>query len=154
MVYRLKKIQNLPITIKEAWNFFSNPSNLKEITPSYMGFKILEGADKDMFPGQIIKYIVKPLFGIPLRWVTEITHVERESYFVDEQRYGPYKLWHHKHFFKKIKDGVEMIDIVDYRLPFGILGRMAHPLFIKKKLNQIFDYRYKVLENKFGIINK
>ena len=85
-----------------------------------------------MFPGQIIKYIVKPLFGIPLRWVTEITHVERESYFVDEQRYGPYKLWHHKHFFNKIKDGVEMIDIVDYRLPFGILGRMAHPLLLKK----------------------
>ena len=89
MVYRLKRIQNLPISIKEAWNFFSNPTNLKEITPNYMGFKILEGADKDMFPGQIIKYIVKPLFGIPLRWVTEITHVERESYFVDEQRYGP-----------------------------------------------------------------
>ena len=80
MVYRLKRIQNLPINIGEAWNFFSNPNNLKEITPSYMGFKILEGADKDMFPGQIIKYIVKPLFGIPLRWVTEITHVERESY--------------------------------------------------------------------------
>ena len=133
MVYRLKRIQYLPISIREAWNFFSNPTNLKEITPSYMGFKILEGADKDMFPGQIIKYIVKPLFGIPLRWVTEITHVEKETYFVDEQRYGPYKLWHHKHFFNKIKDGVEMIDIVDYRLPFGILGRMAHPLFIKKK---------------------
>ena len=82
--------------------------------------------------------------------MTEITHVEKESYFVDEQRYGPYKLWHHKHFFNKIKDGVEMIDIVDYRLPFGILGRMLI-LFLLKKLNQIFDYRYKVLENKFGI---
>ena len=154
MVYRLKRTQKLPISIREAWNFFSNPANLREITPKYMGFKILEGTGKDMFPGQIIKYIVRPLLGIPLRWVTEITHVEKESYFVDEQRYGPYKLWHHKHFFNKIKDGVEMIDIVDYTLPFGLLGRMAHPLFIKKKLNQIFDYRYKVLENKFGIIKK
>ena len=154
MVYRLKRTQKLPISVREAWNFFSNPANLKEITPKYMGFKILEGTGKDMFPGQIIKYIVKPLLGIPLRWVTEITHVEKESYFVDEQRYGPYKLWHHKHFFNKIKDGVEMIDIVDYRLPFGIFGRMVHPLFIKKKLNQIFDYRYKILENKFGNINK
>ena len=105
--------------------------NLKEITPSYMGFKILEGADRYVSWSNY-KIYCKPLFGIPLRWVTEITHVERESYFVDEQRYGPYKLWHHKHFFNKIKDGVEMIDIVDYRLPFGILGRMAHPLLLKK----------------------
>ena len=100
--------------------------------------------------GQIIKYIVTPVMGLPLRWVTEITHVEDQKYFVDEQRFGPYSLWHHKHFIKDIPGGVEMIDIVDYKLPLGVLGRIAHPLFVKRQLNQIFNYRYNKLVELFG----
>lgn len=115
-----------------------------------MGFKILEGADEKMYAGQIIKYTVTPVLGLPLGWVTEITHVKDNEYFVDEQRFGPYSLWHHKHFIKAIPGGVEMIDIVDYKLPLGILGRIAHPLFVKRQLNQIFNYRYNKLIELFG----
>jgi ligand-binding SRPBCC domain-containing protein len=150
MVYRLKTVQNLPISVKKAWDFLSDPGNLKTITPDYMGFKILEGAEEKMYAGQIIKYIVTPVLRLPLRWVTEITQVEDQKYFVDEQRFGPYSLWHHKHFIKAIPGGVEMIDIVDYKLPLGLLGRIAHPLFVKRQLNQIFNYRYNKLVELFG----
>ena len=150
MVYRLKTVQNLPISVEKAWDFLSDPGNLKTITPDYMGFKILEGAEEKMYAGQIIKYTVTPVLGIPLGWVTEITHVRDNEYFVDEQRFGPYRLWHHKHFIKAISGGVEMIDIVDYKLPFGILGRIAHPLFVKRQINQIFNYRYNKLIELFG----
>ena len=150
MVYRLKTVQNLPISVEKAWGFLSDPGNLKTITPDYMGFKILEGAEEKMYAGQIIKYIVTPVLGLPLRWVTEITQVEDQKYFVDEQRFGPYSLWHHKHFIKAIPGGVKMIDIVDYKLPLGMLGRIAHPLFVKRQLNQIFNYRYNKLVELFG----
>lgn len=150
MVYRLKTVQNLPVSVEKAWDFLSDPGNLKTITPDYMGFKILEGAEEKMYAGQIIKYIVTPVLRLPLRWVTEITQVEDQKYFVDEQRFGPYSLWHHKHFIKAIPGGVEMIDIVDYKLPLGMLGRIAHPLFVKRQLNQIFNYRYNKLIELFG----
>ena len=150
MVYRLKTVQKLPITVEKAWDFLTDPGNLKNITPDYMGFKILEGADEKMYAGQIIKYTVTPVLGLPLGWVTEITHVKDNEYFVDEQRFGPYSLWHHKHFIKAIPGGVEMIDIVDYKLPLGILGRIAHTLFVKRQLNQIFNYRYNKLIELFG----
>lgn len=150
MVYRLKTVQNLPVSVEKAWDFLSDPGNLKTITPDYMGFKILEGAEEKMYAGQIIKYIVTPVLRLPLRWVTEITQVEDQKYFVDEQRFGPYSLWHHKHFIKAIPGGVEMIDIVDYKLPLGMLGRIAHPLFVKRQLNQIFNYRYNKLVELFG----
>ena len=97
-IYRLHKTQNIPITMNQAWEFLSSPANLKTITPDYMGFHILSGADRPMFPGQIIQYIVTPVMGIKTKWVTEITHVKDKEYFVDEQRFGPYALWHHKHF--------------------------------------------------------
>jgi ligand-binding SRPBCC domain-containing protein len=116
-IYRLKTIQNLPITQNEAWDFLSDPKNLKRITPDYMGFKIVSGIADRMYAGQIIQYIVTPILGIPTSWVTEITHVKEGEYFVDEQRFGPYALWHHKHFIKPINKGVEMIDIVDYKIP-------------------------------------
>ena len=112
-IYRLETVQNLPITKQKAWEFFSDPKNLKTITPDYMGFKILTGEANKMFAGQIIQYIVTPILKIPVKWVTEITHVKEGEYFVDEQRFGPYSLWHHKHFIKPIKNGIEMIDIVD-----------------------------------------
>ena len=132
-IYQIKTKQKLPITVKQAWDFLSDPKNLSEITPDYMNFKILSGADKSIYPGQLIQYEVTPLFGITLKWVTEITHVIDKKYFVDEQRFGPYSLWHHKHFIKKIEGGVEMEDVVDYKIPFGILGRIAHQLIVKKK---------------------
>lgn len=149
-IYRLHTIQNLPISINEAWNFLSDPVNLKTITPDYMGFEILSGAEKKMFPGQIIQYLVTPILGIPTKWVTEITHVKKGEYFVDEQRFGPYSLWHHKHFLKPIKNGVEMEDIIDYKIPFGLFGQMIHPILVKPKLNEIFKYREIKLVELFG----
>ena len=149
-IYRLHTTQNLPISINEAWNFLSDPVNLKTITPDYMGFEILSGAEKKMFPGQIIQYVVTPILGIPTKWVTEITHVKKGEYFVDEQRFGPYSLWHHKHFLKPIKNGVEMEDIIDYKIPFGLFGQMIHPILVKPKLNEIFKYREIKLVELFG----
>ncbi|WP_297706952.1 SRPBCC family protein [uncultured Eudoraea sp.] len=149
-LYQLHSRQCLPISQDEAWSFLSNPENLKVITPEHMGFHILNGADKDMFPGQIIQYEVSPFAGITTKWVTEITHVKEGQYFVDEQRFGPYALWHHKHFIKPISGGVEMEDIIDYKLPFGVLGQLAHPLLVKKQLKKIFAYREMKLEEIYG----
>jgi len=149
-IYTLHATQKLPITVEEAWNFLSNPRNLKEITPDYMGFHILSGADRAMYAGQLIQYIVTPILGIKTKWVTEITHVKDQEYFVDEQRYGPYALWHHKHFIKEIEGGVLMEDIIDYKLPLGWLGQLAHPILVKPKLNEIFNYRKDKLTQLFG----
>lgn len=152
-LHQLKSVQKLPISIEEAWDFFSSPKNLKTITPDYMGFEITsDTADQKMYPGIIISYIVKPVMNFPMEWVTEISHVNEPNYFVDEQRFGPYAFWHHKHFFKSIEGGIEMTDIVDYKLPLGILGEIAHVVFVRKKLQAIFDYRYKKLEELFGKI--
>jgi len=134
----------------QAWDFLSDPKNLKIITPDYMGFDITSGGDRPMFEGQIIQYIVTPIAGIKTKWVTEITHVKDGEYFVDEQRFGPYALWHHKHFIKEIEGGVEMEDIVDYKLPMGKLGNLVHPFMVKPKLNEIFEYRKKKLVELFG----
>ncbi|WP_027127161.1 SRPBCC family protein [Gelidibacter mesophilus] len=153
-IYTLHKKQNLPISLETAWNFLSDPKNLKTITPDYMGFNIIAGADRPMFAGQIIQYIVTPVFGIKTKWVTEITHSVTNHYFVDEQRFGPYALWHHKHFIKAIDGGVEMEDIIDYKVPFGILGQLMHPLLVKPKLEEIFDFRTKKLEALFGVYNE
>ena len=149
-IYTKKSIQNIPISIDRAWEFLSNPKNLKEITPEYMGFIIESGADRPMYPGQIIQYIVTPFMGIKTKWVTEITHVTHQKYFVDEQRFGPYALWHHKHFIKEIPGGVEMEDIIDYKIPFGILGQLVQPFLVKPKLDEIFEYRRKKLIELFG----
>ncbi|MDQ4139864.1 MAG: SRPBCC family protein [Bacteroidota bacterium] len=149
--YVLKRTQKLPISLDLAWDFFSSPDNLAEITPPYMGFEVLSNSDSvKMYPGQIITYYVKPLFNIKLFWMTEITHVAEKKYFVDEQRFGPYAMWHHTHFFKEIPGGVEMRDQVHYKLPFGPLGALVHALFVKKQLQGIFAYRHQVLEKRFG----
>lgn len=153
-VYRLSSKQQLPMTMMEAWEFLSNPKNLKTITPNYMSFDIISGADKPMYAGQIIQYIVTPIFGIKTTWVTEITHVVENEYFVDEQRFGPYALWHHKHFIRPIDGGVEMEDIIDYKVPLGFLGRLVHPILVKPKLIEIFNYRTKKLIELYGEINK
>lgn len=149
-IYRLETIQNLPISKSHAWDFLSNPKNLKRITPDYMGFKIINGTADKMYAGQIIQYMVTPVMGIPTKWVTEITHVDDGNYFVDEQRFGPYSLWHHKHFIKAIKNGVEMKDIIDYKIPLGIIGRIAQPILVAPKLKEIFEYRKNALIEIFG----
>ena len=149
-IYQIKTKQKLPISAQKAWEFLSNPNNLKTITPSYMGFHIIENENTEMYSGQIIKYTVSPILGIKINWVTEITHVKNLEYFVDEQRFGPYSFWHHKHFIKEIKGGVEMVDVLDYALPFGILGRIFHPVIVKPKLNEIFNYRREKLIKIFG----
>ena len=149
-IYRLETIQNLPISKSHAWDFLSNPKNLKRITPDYIGFKIINGTADKMYAGQIIQYMVTPVMGIPTKWVTEITHVDDGNYFVDEQRFGPYSLWHHKHFIKAIKNGVEMKDIIDYKIPLGIIGRIAQPILVAPKLKEIFEYRKNALIELFG----
>lgn len=151
-IYTLHSKQSLPISKTEAWNFLSNPKNLKVITPDYMGFSILSGADRPMYAGQIIQYSVTPIMGIKTKWVTEITQVKDNRYFVDEQRFGPYALWHHKHFIHEIEGGVEMEDIIDYKVPLGWLGQLVHPFLVQPKLNEIFNYRRKKLIELFGEI--
>tara|TARA_B100001057_G_scaffold153921_1_gene154113 strand:+ start:484 stop:945 length:462 start_codon:yes stop_codon:yes gene_type:complete len=149
-LYQIKTNQELPISIEKAWKFFSNPNNLKDITPGEMNFNIISGADKSIFAGQIIQYKVSPIMGINLNWVTEITHVKENEYFVDEQRFGPYALWHHKHFFRKINGGILMEDVVDYKIPLGLIGQFAHFIFVKNKLKKIFKYRHDKLVKLFG----
>lgn len=152
--FTLKRVQRLPISLEHAWDFFSAPDNLKVITPPYMGFHVHTDPAflTHMYAGQIIDYTVTPLLGIPLYWMSEITHVEHQRFFVDEQRVGPYALWHHQHHFKAIEGGVEMTDLVHYRLPLGILGRLAHAIFVRRQLEGIFNYRWKKLEELFGVM--
>lgn len=149
-VSKLTVVQRLPIQLEDAWEFFSSPKNLVKITPKTMGFKIISGAEREMYPGQIIQYKVNPLPFYQTTWVTEITYVKHKEYFVDEQRFGPYTLWHHKHFFREIEGGVEMIDIVDYKAPFGALGKLLSGGLIKKELSKIFAYRKQTLIELFG----
>lgn len=149
-LYQLKRTQILPISLEKAWDFFSSPFNLAQITPPDMGFKVkLVRPEDKMYAGMIIAYRISPLLKIPMGWVTEITHVQEPYYFVDEQRFGPYALWHHQHHFKEVEAGVEMNDIVSYKVPLGILGDLANALFVQKRVEHIFDYRYEVLEKMF-----
>ena len=151
MVYVLKRVQGLPIPVEKAWDFFSHPKNLDALTPPSLNLKFTnELFGEAMYPGQVITYNVKPVLGIPLFWMTEITHVAKPHFFVDEQRRGPYALWHHEHHFKPVAGGVEMTDLIHYAIPFGVLGRLAHALFVKKQLNEIFAYRYQKAETLFG----
>jgi ligand-binding SRPBCC domain-containing protein len=150
-VYSLKTVQTIPVSLDIAWDFFSSPKNLKDITPENLGFKIISSHHGEkMYPGQIIEYTVKPILGIPVYWMTEITHVQENKYFVDEQRFGPYAMWHHQHHFKEVEEGVEMTDIVHYKLPLWLLGDLAHGLFVSRQLKQIFDFRFKRVEEVFG----
>ncbi|MBC7615022.1 MAG: SRPBCC family protein [Pedobacter sp.] len=150
--YHLKFQQNLPLSLSEAWNFFSSPLNLAKITPSDMAFKVTSDSNMEqkMYPGMIITYKVSPITGITLNWMTEITQVEHEKYFIDEQRFGPFKFWHHQHHFKAITNGVEMTDILTYGLPLGFIGEIAHGLFVANKLKETFNYREKKTIELFG----
>ncbi len=150
-VHLLKSVQKIPVKVEVAWTFFSHPKNLSAMTPPELNLKFTnELYGNQMYPGQVITYQVKPLLGIPLFWMTEITHVDPLCFFVDEQRRGPYQLWHHQHHFKAIEGGVEMTDLVHYALPFGPLGSLAHYLVVKKKLQEIFTYRFQKIIELFG----
>lgn len=145
---KLKVTQFIPISLDEAWEFFSKPKNLQAITPEYMGFVVHTPEDEldEMYPGQIINYTVSPVAGIPIKWTTEITHVRDNRFFVDEQRFGPYTLWHHQHHFKPVEGGVEMTDIVHYKLPLGPFGWMARKIFVERQLKGIFSFRYEKIK--------
>lgn len=149
--YQFQKEQKINASIEEIWDFISSPGNLKEITPDYMGFNITSKNNTEkMYEGMIISYLVSPVLGLKTKWVTEITHVRDKKYFVDEQRVGPYSLWHHQHIIEPITNGVLMKDIVSYEPPFGFLGAIANNLIIKGKLNEIFDYRTIAIEKRYG----
>jgi ligand-binding SRPBCC domain-containing protein len=148
--YQFTKTQIINGSIGEVWDFISSPKNLKEITPDYMGFEITsKNLSERMYPGMIISYTVKPLLGMKMIWVTEITHIEEMRYFVDEQRIGPYSIWHHQHFIEPACQGVLMTDIVSYAPPLGFLGAFANTIFISKQLDTIFNYRENKLEKLF-----
>ena len=150
-VYRLSRTQRLPISLEEAWAYFSSPQNLQEITPDDLKFKVLTDlAGEKMYSGQIINYIVTPLLNIPMRWTTEIKHVQEGEYFVDEQRFGPYTFYHLSLFLTAVNYGVVLMSIVDYALPLGSLGRFAHWLIVERKLKHIFNFRFQKLEKMFG----
>ncbi|MGM5631639.1 SRPBCC family protein [Apibacter raozihei] len=143
--------QQLPISLDDAWDFFSKPVNLSKITPKEMNFIIKTPNLTDAYAGQIIEYTVSPLFSIPLTWVTEISQVENKKYFVDTQLQGPYKVWHHEHFFTENDQGVLMKDILNYQLPYGFFGKWMGKLFISKKVEDIFTYRRKAIEEFFQL---
>jgi len=151
-LYRLHRTQKLPLSLNEAWDFFSNPRNLAIITPPSLGFKVTSEVPPRMYQGMIVTYTVTPLLNYPVRWVTEITHVDEGRMFVDEQRFGPYRFWHHQHLFEETEGGVEVTDLIHYALPLGPLGRIAHSLIVKRQLDEIFEFRRKYLKEKFGEI--
>lgn len=149
-IHQLKKTQFINRSLEEVWKFFSDPRNLATITPPYMKFTVTSGDLPDVtYPGQIITYTVSPVLRVPLFWMTEITHVIPGKLFVDEQRRGPYRLWHHQHHFEQQGDGVLMTDIIHYQLPMGILGDLANIMFVKSQLEDIFDFRREKVEQIF-----
>lgn len=149
-IHRLVSVQHIPASLKETWDFFSDPKNLATITPPFLNLFITnEVFGEEVYPGQIMTYNVRPILGIKLEWMTEITHVEKQKMFVDEQRKGPYKLWHHQHHFKTANGNTEMMDLVHYRLPLSFLGEMMHPA-VERKLLEIFTFRFKKIIELFG----
>lgn len=150
-VHSFKAVQQIPVSLDKAWSFFSSPARLASITPVHFKFTILSPLHSDsVYAGQILEYRVSPVWSIPLYWMTEITQVEDQKYFVDEQRYGPYSLWHHQHHFKDIEGGVEMTDIVHYKIPLGWLGDIANALLVRRQLKELFDYRFQKIEELLG----
>lgn len=151
-MYKLNFSQKLPIELEEAWDFFSSPENLEKITPESLSFKGTHPkGNKKIYTGQILIYSLKPLWNIEIEWVTEIVAVQKPDYFIDQQKFGPYAFWHHEHWFTPIIEGVLIEDIIYYKMPLGPIGRALHHLKIKNDLENIFEYRKKTLEKKFGL---
>lgn len=152
-VHRFDAVQRLPIPAEEAWGFFSDPRNLAAITPPWLAFTVLSpDLPERMYEGLIISYTVRPVLNVPIKWVAEITHVREGEFFVDEQRAGPYSFWHHQHHFRAIDGGTEMRDVVHYAAPLGPLGDLVVRFQVRGKLEQIFDYRQKVLERRWPAV--
>lgn len=152
MIHYLNQVQRFPIDKQTAWDFFSRPENLNDITPPDLRFKTLSDPPAHFYPGLIIVYRIKMFGGFPFEWVTEITQVQEPHFFVDEQRHGPYALWHHEHHFRETQGGVEMEDRITYKLPLGWLGNLFHGILIKPRLKRIFDHRRTVLHQRFGTL--
>lgn len=150
--YTLHFTQKMPISLTQAWDFFSSPLNLSKITPKSMDFEITSDytPETKMYEGMIITYKVSPLLGIKMDWMTEITHLKEDHYFIDEQRFGPFKFWHHEHHFESIEGGILMTDKLIYGIPFGVLGRIANSIMVAKQTQEIFNFREKAVEVMFG----
>lgn len=151
-IHTISQEQRLPVTLAAAWEFFSSPRNLGEITPEDLAFRIVNQPAEKIHEGQIISYKVRILPGIWVPWVTEIKSVDEGRSFVDEQRFGPYKFWHHRHTFEEISGGVLMRDLVHYGLGFGPFGAIAHAVFVRAQLKRIFEFRREMLAKRFGIL--
>lgn len=149
-IYTLKRTEFLPVSIETAWDFFSNPNNLPKITPPELNLRMTSEAEEKIYPGMIITYTVTPIPFFTSAWTTEITQVDPPHYFVDEQRFGPYKFWHHKHFFAQDGEQTQVRDLIHYSLPFDPIGRLANPLLVNKKLDSIFSYRSACFRELFG----
>jgi ligand-binding SRPBCC domain-containing protein len=150
-IYQFNAKQSIPISLDEAWAFFSDPRNLTRITPPWLNLRITSDLPDKMHEGMIITYKVYPFLGIPSNWVTEIKSVKEKNFFIDEQRFGPYKFWHHQHHFRETDNGVEMTDIVSYALPFDPFSRLINKYFVGKKVREIFEFRKGVLNKIFNI---
>lgn len=148
----LRTKQALPITLNDAWTFFSNPKNLRHITPPELGMTVRTETDGRIYNGMIIEYDVTPLWNISVKWLTEIKHINAPHMFVDEQRFGPYRFWYHQHFFQEIEGGVEVTDLVHYRLPGGPLAPLLNRWLVEGRLGHIFNYRRQVLTEQFGVV--
>lgn len=147
---RLERVQSIPATLESAWNFFSRPENLALITPPWLGFRLISPpASEPIYPGQLLSYRLRPLLGVPIRWTSEITHCREPYLFVDEQRFGPYRFWQHQHHFRPIPGGIEVRDLVHYRLPFGPFGLLAAGP-VQRRLRAIFDYRQHAVQAHFA----
>lgn len=150
-IYTLETEQELKISIEKAWDFFSSPENLSKITPPKMGFDITSNLEDKAYEGQIITYKIGILPFVKSNWVTEITTIKEREFFIDEQRFGPYAMWHHEHSFQQLSNGNTLMkDKISYKIPFGFLGNIAQKLFIKKQLTEIFTYRFETLEKIFN----
>ena len=150
MIHQLNRQQIVPAPLDRVWAYFATPANLNEMTPPDMKFEIIQGGEGKMFQGQLIEYRVKFMPLLKSRWLTEIAHVEEGAYFVDEQRIGPYSFWYHEHSFDAVESGTLIRDQVTYQLAFGLLGDLAHALWVGPKLNSIFDYRQHKVAELFG----
>lgn len=149
-LFRIRQRQRLPISIGEAWAFFSDPRNLELITPPSLGLRVTSELPERIYPGAIITYEIRPLLGIRMKWVTEITHLAEGRLFIDEQRFGPYRFWHHQHHFGEIGGGVEVRDLVHYALPGGPFGKLSNKVLVSRQLKEIFDFRRGYLERRYG----
>lgn len=149
-LYRLQTVHRIPVSLDEAWAFFSNPTHLSFITPPWLDFQLTNEAPEHIRPGTIITYTIRPIWRVPVHWVTEVTHMDAPHLFVDEQRFGPYRFWHHQHHFRPVEHGVEVEDLVHYMLPLGPIGALAHAATVQRRLQEIFEFRRQALTRRYG----